>query len=398
MAFPRVWILVGVWAALTARADVTAREATEVKLSPAFPAAMAETLRQQMGGSLQNQTTIQVKNGRCLMPAGAVESITDTAQGTATLLDSKSRQFATLPLADYREKMTARAVAPAQAKLLQSVTFHVSEAQKTGESAEIQGARADQYLIVVTIQAGPATTRLEIRMWATPKEETDRVPGLKELAGCSMGPEGQSDAVQSVQKLLTQFPGLSDKLNGVIESLKHTGLLLKTQLSIFSPAGELTPALQIGTELQELSTAALPEANFAVPADYQEASPATLLALMQPPVQSTAVQAPASLPDGVKAPVPVYSPAPKYTDEALLAKIEGTVTLLIEVNETGAARVIRVLRPLDPGLDQRAAEVVSQWKFNPGEKDGRPIAVQATVQVSFRLSANQAQGDNGSSK
>jgi periplasmic protein TonB len=37
------------------------------------------------------------------------------------------------------------------------------------------------------------------------------------------------------------------------------------------------------------------------------------------------------------------------------------------------------------GLDEKAIEAVRQWKFKPGMKDGKPIAVQVLVDVNFRL-------------
>jgi TonB family protein len=37
------------------------------------------------------------------------------------------------------------------------------------------------------------------------------------------------------------------------------------------------------------------------------------------------------------------------------------------------------------GLDQKAIEAVQQWRFQPATKDGRPVAVQISVEVSFKL-------------
>ena len=37
------------------------------------------------------------------------------------------------------------------------------------------------------------------------------------------------------------------------------------------------------------------------------------------------------------------------------------------------------------GLDQNAIKAVRQWKFAPALKDGKPVAVGATVEIRYRL-------------
>jgi TonB family protein len=76
---------------------------------------------------------------------------------------------------------------------------------------------------------------------------------------------------------------------------------------------------------------------------------------------------------------------PTYTQEARAAKIEGAVVLYVEVAPDGVPQNIRVLRGLDPGLDQKAIEAVSKWRFQPAMKDGKPVTVAAQVEVNFRL-------------
>lgn len=88
---------------------------------------------------------------------------------------------------------------------------------------------------------------------------------------------------------------------------------------------------------------------------------------------------------GVSAPKAVYSPDPEYSEEARKAKYQGTCVLWLVVGPDGRPRDIRVSRTLGLGLDEKAIEAVKTWRFEPAMKDGRPVAVQINVEVSFRL-------------
>ena len=87
----------------------------------------------------------------------------------------------------------------------------------------------------------------------------------------------------------------------------------------------------------------------------------------------------------VSAPVLVSKVEPEYSEEARKAKYSGTVLLSIVVDANGLPRDIHVVRPLGLGLDEKAVEAVSRWRFRPGMKGGHPVATQAQVEVSFRL-------------
>jgi protein TonB len=88
---------------------------------------------------------------------------------------------------------------------------------------------------------------------------------------------------------------------------------------------------------------------------------------------------------GVSAPKPIYAPDPEYSEEARKAKYQGTCVLWLVVGPDGKARDIRVARTLGLGLDEKAMEAVKTWKFEPAMKDGKPVAVQINVEVTFRL-------------
>jgi|SRR5579871_738802 len=89
--------------------------------------------------------------------------------------------------------------------------------------------------------------------------------------------------------------------------------------------------------------------------------------------------------DGVSAPVVISKVDPEYSEQARTARYEGTVLLSIEVDPTGTARNVKIVRSLGLGLDEKAIEAVKQWRFKPGQKDGIPVTVAATIEVNFRL-------------
>lgn len=87
----------------------------------------------------------------------------------------------------------------------------------------------------------------------------------------------------------------------------------------------------------------------------------------------------------VSSPVPIFKPEPEYSEEARKAKFQGSVTLAIVILADGTTTNIRVIRTLGLGLDEKAIEAVSKWKFRPSMKDGRAVPVSANVEVNFRL-------------
>jgi len=88
---------------------------------------------------------------------------------------------------------------------------------------------------------------------------------------------------------------------------------------------------------------------------------------------------------GVSAPRAIYKPEPEYSPEARQAKYQGSVVVSLIVGPDGMAHNVHVAHSLGMGLDEKAVEAVQKWRFEPAMKDGRPVAVAVSVQVSFRL-------------
>jgi TonB family protein len=75
---------------------------------------------------------------------------------------------------------------------------------------------------------------------------------------------------------------------------------------------------------------------------------------------------------------PIYPASAKHT------LTQGRVVLQLVVCEDGSVTDVKVLRSIEQ-LDQAAIDCVSQWKYKPAQKDGKPVAVYVTVTVNFQL-------------
>ena len=76
---------------------------------------------------------------------------------------------------------------------------------------------------------------------------------------------------------------------------------------------------------------------------------------------------------------------PEYTKEARDAKIAGRVRLTATIGIDGQAHDIKVMSPLGYGLDEKAVQAVSKWRWDAPERDGEKVPLESTVEVNFRL-------------
>jgi protein TonB len=76
---------------------------------------------------------------------------------------------------------------------------------------------------------------------------------------------------------------------------------------------------------------------------------------------------------------------PRYSADALRAKIQGVVTVEAVVLADGTLGPARVTRSLDPGLDDEALYAVRYWHFEPAMRNGSPVAVTVTLELEFRI-------------
>ena len=82
----------------------------------------------------------------------------------------------------------------------------------------------------------------------------------------------------------------------------------------------------------------------------------------------------------------LFKPKPRYTGEAEVLGIQGTVVLEVEFTASNEVRVLRVLRKLGHGLDEEAVRAAEQIRFKPARRQGVAVDSRVTVQIEFHLS------------
>lgn len=80
--------------------------------------------------------------------------------------------------------------------------------------------------------------------------------------------------------------------------------------------------------------------------------------------------------------------APSYPEAAHQEGREGTVKLLLRIDETGEVQEVSVAEgDPDPAFDAAALEAFRQARFLPAKKNQRPVRALVHVRVEFRLDA-----------
>jgi TonB family protein len=87
----------------------------------------------------------------------------------------------------------------------------------------------------------------------------------------------------------------------------------------------------------------------------------------------------------VKPPKLIHSVDPEYTPEARKKKFNGNVQVYLWVEENGMPSHVRVVKGVGMGLDEKAVQAVSQFRFKPAMQDGKPVKVDLYIDVNFQL-------------
>jgi TonB family protein len=94
--------------------------------------------------------------------------------------------------------------------------------------------------------------------------------------------------------------------------------------------------------------------------------------------------------DAATPPKPVYQPEAEISDQARkairnqnLQDFHTVSVLSFVVDPEGRPQDICIKREADLGLDGQAIKALRQYRFDPATKDGTPVAVRITIEVSF---------------
>lgn len=166
------------------------------------------------------------------------------------------------------------------------------------------------------------------------------------------------------------------------------------QVESISGSRPAIPNLKIGSpnasnrNLANLGDGTAPITEMASSEAVGTAPPAGLLTsagrISNPPAAPPSAPAPVSAPKIVRDATLISSTRPVYPPAAKQTKVQGNVTVSVNIDSNGKVIGATVLSgPLL--LRQAAIESVQQWKYSPATTDGKPTPSQVIVNLEFKL-------------
>jgi protein TonB len=74
-----------------------------------------------------------------------------------------------------------------------------------------------------------------------------------------------------------------------------------------------------------------------------------------------------------------------YPEIAKRAGVEGKVYVLAFVDESGTVTKAQIIKGIGAGCDEAALDAVLKTKFTPGKQRGKPVKVQVSIPILFKL-------------
>jgi vitamin B12 transporter len=92
-----------------------------------------------------------------------------------------------------------------------------------------------------------------------------------------------------------------------------------------------------------------------------------------------------SVPADMRPPIAVHKVDPKYIVTAVEERVQGIVRLAAVIRRDGHVQEVELLQHLDERLDRSAKEALIKWVFEPAQRNGVPVEVDAVFEIPFRL-------------
>ncbi|HWW23318.1 MAG TPA: energy transducer TonB [Edaphobacter sp.] len=101
--------------------------------------------------------------------------------------------------------------------------------------------------------------------------------------------------------------------------------------------------------------------------------------------------------DGVTEPKLISSVVPEFSDKARKRKLSGSIILQLVVAVDGHVEKVQVIKSAADNftskkdraaahtLDQKAIDAVSQYRFQPGIFEGKPVPTETPVKMNFQM-------------
>ena len=298
-------------------ADVTLRYRVQYHLNATLPAALTQAM--DTARLAPSEIMVQVSGGRSLTAQGAFNSISDLSTGKITLLDPIRQHFATVPISEFADDATvAIPKIPAAAQGMMASMKVTADSRATGRTAEIQGIQAEEreYVLSIGMPMAPdapptAVVKMVMQIWTAKPEEMTRNPALREFVASGTQQKGGINPTELFQKLLAQFPGISDSLASLMKDLAAThSITLRMHSEMYMPVlAMLSQRMPEGNnplagvdpnaafmtmdqDIAELSTAPVDQSAFQIPDGYTAVPIADILAANIPKPTTPPVPAP----------------------------------------------------------------------------------------------------------
>jgi periplasmic protein TonB len=81
----------------------------------------------------------------------------------------------------------------------------------------------------------------------------------------------------------------------------------------------------------------------------------------------------------------ISQPPPKYPPSAKARGVQGKVEIDALISAAGVPEKLRVVSSPDKELSKAALDAVRQWRYRPTLLNGKPVAVETTIDVDFEL-------------